>query len=116
MANETPKPQPTAEASEKTDEEIEAAIRALEQENKTLQGLLANSSAETLNELKSKNVEFKTALSAIEKQIIQDLLTRKIPFDATSISDRLQVLKAEVLAHCADRELDPALWKKLESL
>ena len=32
------------------------------------------------------------------------------------MTERLKALKAEVLSYCADKKIEPSLWKKLESL
>lgn len=96
--------------------ELQTGILALERENKSLEGQLGSTSPEKLAELQALNKELKENLIRVEKELAAELLLRKMPLDAAGISDKLQVLKSEVLAYCADRQLDPGLWKNLESL
>lgn len=127
-ADEPKKPEttakPDAQAKQPTPEQaaqqervaLLKAIEQLQRENKTLLGQVQNMSAEKLAELKAQNKELKQNLVKVQKELAEELLARKNPLDATGVSDKLQVLKSEVLAFCNDRKLDPALWKKLESL
>ena len=127
MADEKTKKAPEAAAAPPTqplappsvEAERDALLKAIldkERENKSLEGQLASASPEVLAELGAFNKELKANLLKVEKDLALELMNRKNPLDATGISDKLQVFKMEVLAYCADRQLDPALWKKLESL
>lgn len=108
---------PDAVVQQAEDEKkIRDAIVNLERENKSLSGQLQSFSPASLEELKKQNAELKATLVQIEKDLAAELVKRKNPLDAAGISDKLQVLKASVLAYCTDRQLDPAIWKKLESL
>lgn len=98
------------------EKKVRDSILALERENKSLSGQLESFSPAALEELKKQNAELKAALLQVEKDLAAELAKRKIPLDAAGISDKLQVLKASALAFCTDRQLDPAIWKKLESL
>jgi hypothetical protein len=91
-------------------------ITALEQENKSIEGQIKSAAPEVLLDLKAKNKELKSALLLIEKELALELLRRKIPLDVGGISDKLQILKAEILDYCEEKKLDPSQWKKLESL
>ena len=96
--------------------DLRAAIAKLEQENKSLSGQLSTATPELLAELKAKNQELKTQLLQIEKDLAIELLHRKYPLDAPGITDQFEILKSGILAYCTEKKIDPALWKKLESL
>lgn len=91
-------------------------ISEFEHQNKTLRSLIENSSPEHLVELKAKNKELKSALLQTEKDLTILILDLKTPSDAVSAAGKFQVLKEAVLGYCEERQLDPILWKKLESL
>lgn len=120
MSEQKPPPPAEQKPAGKTDlderNELTASILTTERENKSLEGQLGSTSPEKLAELKAQNKELKENLIRIEKELAAELLHRKIPLDVAGISDKLQVLKSEVLAYCADRQLDPGTWKNLESL
>ncbi|MBI3544927.1 MAG: hypothetical protein HY075_16770 [Deltaproteobacteria bacterium] len=97
-------------------ERLIQAVLAHERELKTMRGLLASSSPEETARLRSVNAELKAKLLEAEKALAFECLDRKTPIDAAGCTDKFEVLKAEVLAYCEDRKLDPSLWKKLESL
>lgn len=96
--------------------ELKQQILALEHENKSLSGKLANSSPDMLARLKTLNAELRQRLSQVEQELASALSRRKIPLDAAGVSDKLHVIKAQTLAFCAEHQIDPGLWKNLESL
>jgi len=105
--------------SKKSDQQKLALVKQiseLEHQNKTLRSLIENSSPQHLVELKAKNKELKSSLLQTEKDLTLLILDLKTPSDAVSMSEKFQVLKAAVLGYCEERQLDPILWKKLESL
>lgn len=103
-------------AAEKEREELLKAITAIEHENKTIMGLLTSCSPRTVKELQDQNKELKERIIAAEKALAIELLGRKTPIDAAGCTDRMTVLKADVLAYCHDRKISETIWKKLESL
>lgn len=115
--SEAPKPaSPAAPDPAAEKKALEERVITLERENKSLAGQLSGSSPEAVAELQKLNKELKTTLVQVQKDLAAELATRKFPMDAAGISDKLQVLKSGVVTFCTDRQIDPALWKKLESL
>jgi hypothetical protein len=100
--------------------ELLDAITRLERENKSLRGLLGSSSNEELARARTLNVELKTKVAAAEKALAFELMGRETPIDAVGLSETFRVMKAELLAFCTarkiEKEIEPSLWKSLESL
>ena len=95
---------------------LQKTISQLTHENKSLMAQIEVTSPEKLEELKARNKELKINLLQVQKDLAVEISSRKIPVDAGGMSDKLIVFKTELLAYCADRKLDPGLWKRLESL
>lgn len=104
----------SAEQSER--DALLRGITDLENENRTLEGRIAECGPEKVAELKKLNDELKATLNKTEKALKSLMVELKLPKDAMGFADQIFVLKTALIAYCVQNDIDPALWKNLEYL
>src|SRR3989344_7826520 len=83
------KPAPTMDAAQISERDaLMKGIVDLENENKTLEGLLESASPEKISELKKLNDELKMTLNKTEKALKSLLVELKLPKDAMGFADQ----------------------------
>ena len=107
-------PKPKSQAEQKS--ELERVVTEMERQNRTLEGLITTCTPENLAKLKAANTELKAKLAESVKELKVLLVELKIPSDAGTLNDETNVLKKTVVAFCEQNNIDPELWKNLESL
>ncbi len=113
-----PKPagpaKPKSQAEQKA--ELERVATDMERQNRTLEGLITTCTPENLAKLKTANTELKAKLAESVKELRTLLVELKIPADPVALADETNVLKKTVIAFCEQNNIEPELWKNLESL
>lgn len=97
-------------------QELLRDIVTLEREIRSLQGLIETTTAEAVTAARKRNADLKAKVLEAQKALANELVDRKTPREASGLEQYLSTLKAEALAYCADRNIEPSIWKKLESL
>ena len=113
--NESNTPQTPEEAANLRVKELQTALARLQSEIRTGQGKLANRDPTILKRLTHENEQLHFRINLLEAALLALCQDALVPKNAEDDAARLEILRQATLDYCRKKNVDPEIWKNLES-
>lgn len=109
-----PPPNPEAEATARVNA-LQDTVKALEIEVRILQGKTANRDPRAFKELARENTALQERVVRLQKALYGLLSESSQPRTNEDYKNRVEILRRSALDYCKKLNVNPELWKSIES-